>query len=104
MSKIWHNHIKACSWAYKISQWVHEGNKINHEGLLKYIVSFRNHNDFHEQCLERIYDDIMYYCKPKTQQTRSGNKPESKLDEGDGCGCILYASVTIGTVTAQRSL
>lgn len=41
------------------------GNKINREGLLKYLVSFRNHNEFHEQCIERIFVDIMNYCKPK---------------------------------------
>lgn len=41
------------------------GKKINHEGLLKYIISFRNHNEFHEQCVERIFTDIMKTCKPK---------------------------------------
>lgn len=42
------------------------GNKINREGLLRYIVSFRKHNEFHEQCIERIFIDIMHYCKPKS--------------------------------------
>ncbi|KTD82713.1 NADPH-dependent 7-cyano-7-deazaguanine reductase QueF [Legionella waltersii] len=42
----------------------YKGNQINREGLLKYLVSFRNHNEFHEQCIERIYVDIMRYCKP----------------------------------------
>jgi len=42
----------------------YKGPKINREGLLKYIVSFRNHNEFHEQCIERIFVDIMTYCKP----------------------------------------
>ncbi len=41
------------------------GNKIDHEGLLKYIVSFRNHNEFHEQCVERIFMDIMHRCQPE---------------------------------------
>ncbi len=40
------------------------GNKINHAGLLQYIVSFRNHNGFHEDCVERIFTDIMRLCKP----------------------------------------
>lgn len=40
------------------------GKKINREGLLKYLVSFRNHNEFHEQCIERIFVDIMNQCKP----------------------------------------
>lgn len=43
----------------------YEGNKINHEGLLRYIVSFRNVNEFSETCIERIFMDIMKYCKPK---------------------------------------
>jgi 7-cyano-7-deazaguanine reductase len=40
------------------------GPQIEQEGLLKYIVSFRNHNEFHEQCVERIYMDILARCKP----------------------------------------
>ena len=40
------------------------GPKINRERLLKYLVSFRNHNEFHEQCVERIFMDIMLRCQP----------------------------------------
>ena len=39
----------------------YKGIQINHHGLLKYIISFRNHNEFHEQCVERIFSDIMLY-------------------------------------------
>ena len=42
----------------------YEGSQINHENLLKYLISFREHNEFHEQCVERIYIDIMKQCKP----------------------------------------
>jgi 7-cyano-7-deazaguanine reductase len=42
----------------------YSGPQINQEGLLQYLVSFRNHNEFHEQCVERIYMDIMTRCKP----------------------------------------
>lgn len=42
----------------------YKGCKIDREGLLKYLVSFRNHNEFHEQCIERIFTDIMNHCKP----------------------------------------
>lgn len=45
-------------------QITYTGKKINREGLLKYIVSFRNHNEFHEQCIERIFMDIINQCKP----------------------------------------
>lgn len=41
------------------------GKKINHVGLLKYIISLRNHNEFHEQCVERIYMDLWRLCMPK---------------------------------------
>ncbi|SFC87952.1 NADPH-dependent 7-cyano-7-deazaguanine reductase QueF [Pseudoalteromonas denitrificans] len=34
------------------------GMKICHESLLRYLISFRSHNEFHEQCVERIYCDI----------------------------------------------
>jgi 7-cyano-7-deazaguanine reductase len=42
----------------------YSGPQIDQAGLLQYIVSFRNHNEFHEQCVERIYTDIMARCKP----------------------------------------
>ncbi|WP_059410450.1 NADPH-dependent 7-cyano-7-deazaguanine reductase QueF [Cupriavidus basilensis] len=40
------------------------GAPINQEGLLKYLISFRNHNEFHEQCVERIFVDVMRECRP----------------------------------------
>ena len=40
------------------------GPPIDEAGLLKYLVSFRNHNEFHEQCVERIFMDILRHCKP----------------------------------------
>jgi 7-cyano-7-deazaguanine reductase len=42
----------------------YEGKALDHEGLLKYLISFRQHNEFHEQCVERIYSDIMQHCRP----------------------------------------
>ncbi|XGW43495.1 NADPH-dependent 7-cyano-7-deazaguanine reductase QueF [Haemophilus influenzae] len=41
------------------------GKKINQEKLLRYVVSFRQHNEFHEQCVERIFCDLMHYAKPE---------------------------------------
>lgn len=40
------------------------GAAIDQEGLLQYLVSFRNHNEFHEQCVERIFMDIWRRCRP----------------------------------------
>ncbi|MCC8399409.1 MAG: NADPH-dependent 7-cyano-7-deazaguanine reductase QueF [Rickettsia endosymbiont of Platyusa sonomae] len=42
----------------------YRGKKIDHSSLLKYLVSFRNHNEFHEQCIERIFCDISKFCTP----------------------------------------
>lgn len=42
----------------------YSGAPIDQEGLLQYLVSFRNHNEFHEQCVERIFMDIWRHCKP----------------------------------------
>jgi len=42
----------------------YSGPQIEQAGLLQYIVSFRNHHEFHEHCVERIYMDIMRRCQP----------------------------------------
>lgn len=44
----------------------YKGRKICHEGLLKYIISYREHQDFHENCVERIYAEIMQACEPES--------------------------------------
>ncbi len=41
------------------------GHPIDREALLRYLISFREHNEFHEQCVERIFTDLMKYCQPK---------------------------------------
>ena len=43
----------------------YEGRKIDREKLLRYIISFRQHNEFHEQCVERIFSDIKNLCQPE---------------------------------------
>jgi 7-cyano-7-deazaguanine reductase len=42
----------------------YSGPQIDQGGLLRYLVSYRNHNEFHEQCVERIFMDIWKRCKP----------------------------------------
>ena len=42
----------------------YSGPKIDRASLLRYIVSFRKHNDFHEACVERIFLDIQQQCSP----------------------------------------
>ena len=41
------------------------GAPINQEALLKYLIGFREHNEFHEQCVERIFIDILRQCRPQ---------------------------------------
>ncbi|MDH3869668.1 MAG: NADPH-dependent 7-cyano-7-deazaguanine reductase QueF, partial [Desulfuromonadales bacterium] len=31
----------------------------------RYLISFRQHDEFHEQCVERIYNDLMRFCRPE---------------------------------------
>ncbi len=41
------------------------GRRIEHAGLLRYLVSFREHTGFHENCVEQIFMDITRYCNPE---------------------------------------
>lgn len=43
----------------------YQGKKIHHEGLLKYLLSFRHHFAFHEACVEKIFSDILNACHPQ---------------------------------------
>lgn len=42
----------------------YRGPRLDRAGLLRYLVSFRRHSDFHEQCVERIYSDLQARCVP----------------------------------------
>ncbi len=43
----------------------YKGPQIDREALLKYLISFRTHNEFHEQCVERVFTDIVLFCQPQ---------------------------------------
>ncbi|MBV1776647.1 NADPH-dependent 7-cyano-7-deazaguanine reductase QueF [Burkholderiaceae bacterium DAT-1] len=43
----------------------YRGRAIDRESLLRYLISFRQHNEFHEQCVERIFMDLQRYCDPR---------------------------------------
>jgi 7-cyano-7-deazaguanine reductase len=43
----------------------YSGPRIDHASLLQYIVSFRQHNDFHEACIERMFVDLKERCTPE---------------------------------------
>jgi 7-cyano-7-deazaguanine reductase len=44
---------------------MYKGQEILPEDLRKYLVSFRNHQGFHESCCEIIFEDILTICKPE---------------------------------------
>ncbi len=55
----------------------YRGRKMSHKKLLEYIIYYRNHNDFHEHCIESIYSEILMHCRPSklrvyAQYTRRG--------------------------------
>jgi 7-cyano-7-deazaguanine reductase len=43
----------------------YQGPKMNHEGLLAYLISYREKGDFHEHCVEEIFMDLMHACQPE---------------------------------------
>ncbi|CNC08707.1 7-cyano-7-deazaguanine reductase [Yersinia intermedia] len=58
----------------------YSGPQINREALLRYLVSFRHHNEFHEQCVERIFNDIMRFCQPETLSVHARYTRRGGLD------------------------
>ena len=68
--QLYSNLLKSNCLATKQPDWAslqisYEGKMIDHSALLRYIISFRNHNEFHEQCVERIFKDITNVCTPR---------------------------------------
>jgi 7-cyano-7-deazaguanine reductase len=48
------------------SVWFHYvGRRMDREGLLKYVISFREHGEFHEHCVERMFVDVLRRCQPE---------------------------------------
>uniref|UniRef100_UPI004047C3FC NADPH-dependent 7-cyano-7-deazaguanine reductase QueF n=1 Tax=Rheinheimera sp. TaxID=1869214 RepID=UPI004047C3FC len=47
------------------SVYIHyKGQALDHAALLRYLISFRSHNEFHEQCVERIFSDLWRIAQP----------------------------------------
>ena len=44
----------------------YSGPRIERAGLLRYLISFREHAEFHEQCVERIFVDVLRACAPRS--------------------------------------
>ncbi|WP_440454962.1 NADPH-dependent 7-cyano-7-deazaguanine reductase QueF [Psychrobacter sp. ASPA161_9] len=44
---------------------------INQANMLRYILSFRQHNGFHEQCVEQIFADLSEHYEPSALMVRA---------------------------------
>lgn len=61
--------------------WIHyRGKQIQREGLLRYIIAFRRHQEFHEQCVERMFSDIQRQCVPEFLQIQAFYTRRGGLD------------------------
>ncbi|MBA8882743.1 NADPH-dependent 7-cyano-7-deazaguanine reductase QueF [Dokdonella fugitiva] len=58
----------------------YRGPRIDREGLLRYLVSFREHAGFHEQCVERIFVDISRRCAPESLEVYARYTRRGGLD------------------------
>ena len=58
----------------------YRGPRIDHAGLLRYLVSFRDHAEFHEQCVERIFVDVLARCRPQTLSVEARYTRRGGLD------------------------
>jgi 7-cyano-7-deazaguanine reductase len=58
----------------------YRGAQIERAGLLRYLVSFRDHAEFHEQCVERIFVDIYMRCRPQTLSVEARYTRRGGLD------------------------
>ena len=62
----------------------YRGPRIDRGGLLRYLVSFRDHAEFHEQCVERIFVDIAAHCRPHTLSVEARYTRRGGLDINPG--------------------
>ncbi len=58
----------------------YRGPRIERTGMLRYLVSFREHAEFHEQCVERIFVDLMARCRPQTLSVEARYTRRGGLD------------------------
>jgi 7-cyano-7-deazaguanine reductase len=58
----------------------YQGPQISQPGLLQYLVSYRQHNDYHENCVERIFCDIKDQCRPQSLSVEANFLRRGGLD------------------------
>jgi len=58
----------------------YRGPRVDRAALLRYLVSFRDHAEFHEQCVERVFVDLMARCRPDTLSVEARYTRRGGLD------------------------
>lgn len=58
----------------------YRGRPIDRAGLLRYLVSYRDHAEFHEQCVERIFSEIHQRCAPQWLEVEARYTRRGGLD------------------------
>jgi 7-cyano-7-deazaguanine reductase len=58
----------------------YRGPRIERTGLLRYLVSYRDHAEFHEQCVERIFLDVLHSCRPESLSVEARYTRRGGLD------------------------
>ncbi len=58
----------------------YRGPRIDRAGLLRFLVSFRNHAEFHEQCVERIFVEVLARCRPQALSVEARYTRRGGLD------------------------
>ena len=58
----------------------YRGPKIDRAGLLRYLVSYREHAEFHEQCAERIFSEVSTRCQPQWLEVEARYTRRGGLD------------------------
>src|SRR5690606_17059342 len=58
----------------------YRGRRIDRAGLLRYLVSFRDHAEFHEQCVERIFVDLLARCGARSLSVEARYTRRGGLD------------------------
>ena len=58
----------------------YRGPRIDRIELLRYLVSFRDHAEFHEQCVERIFHDVLAHCRPASLSVEARYTRRGGLD------------------------
>lgn len=73
----------------------YRGPKIDRAGLLAYIISYRQHQDFHEHCVEHIFMDVMAQAQPTSLMVSARYVRRGGLDINPSRATVDYALDTL---------